>query len=168
MIELMVALGIASILMVSALGAVRNLSRAEFAAHRRYGESSLSSELRDLLVGDIVHATQYDTTADGFSLRTYASLDTETMERAHLQATVEYEVRPIAEGSWLVRIQRGDERDNDLTELVCSGVSGVELTEPDTLTAEAEATEDEPAALTVTIEFEDVDRETVRYTVLRR
>ena len=165
LIEIMVTLAIVSILTVGALSAVSGMTRSETAKAASHSHTVFLSSLRNLIEADILHATDYETTPDGFVVQTMVLLDETTMRRRHLPVAIEYQIRLIGEQSWLVRIQRPALEIPDSTELVWPGVATIDLAEQ--YGSEEESDQLQPAAYSVSIDFEDEKLEPLNFTVRR-
>ncbi len=165
LIEIMVTLAIVSILTVGALSAVSGMTRSETAQAAGHRHAVIVSSLRNLIEADILHATDYETTPEGFVLQTMVLLDHVTMRRRHLPVAVEYQIRLIGERSWLVRIQRPALEIPDSAELVWPGVTTIDLAEQ--YDSETESDQLQPTAYSVSIDFEDEKLESFSFTVRR-
>jgi prepilin-type N-terminal cleavage/methylation domain-containing protein len=164
LIELVAALAIVAMLMAAAVSVVAGLSRAERRDQARYESDYLAEPLARLLTGDLLQATQFEKTKEGYRLRTADCIDGRTLERKHLPCRVEYRVQRIGPRRWLVRDQQPQTLGQDSRELVCCDVKSFALA-PVSETAPGDRTM--PPAMVATIEFTTPGRQPLRYTVHR-
>lgn len=126
LVELMVSLAITGILMVAALGVVSSLARVRRQLEQPDG-AALSARVSSALWADLIHAERYLNTQEGFALVTWSTLDSDTLTRRHLLATVRYEVRQLSGRYWLLRTQQGRATRQSFTELVCPDIRRIQL-----------------------------------------
>lgn len=126
LIELTVAMAIATVVVVAAMATITALVRVHDLDRRRGRELAAADGLGWALAADLAHARAYRPLADGtgFELRTDARLDGGRMELDHLPTRVVYAIRRQVEGGpgFLVRTQHVDGR-KPWAELVGEGIS---------------------------------------------
>jgi len=125
LVEVTVALAITSLLMVTALATLVNVSRAEAANQGRVDATETRLVVQRLLARDLAHARSWQATSGGFTIMTEAALDADTLELTHQSAEVSYQTRQLGPHSYLLRTQKGPGK--PLTELVSPGVTGIAL-----------------------------------------
>lgn len=130
LIELVLALAIASMVSLAAMGVVVNLSRSREVQRREADAVTARQQLEGLMEADLQHAERYRLTKAGIEFQSAALIDPETLETRHLDCTIAYQVIEIGLDSWLVRRQQSVGQDA-FTELVCEGVIGIGLASRD-------------------------------------
>ena len=168
LVELVAALAVTAALVAAVLGVTTKLARNEAVSKRAHNAASLEERLEDLLQEDLTHAKGFREVPGGYALRSHAHLEAKTLERKHLPATVTYRVLPKETGGLLVRTQES-EFQPVVTELVAVGVKTIRLQGSAKQDASPpRAPNAVPAAVQVTIEFLEADRQPIRWTIRTR
>lgn len=127
LVELLVALAVASLLAFAALRATTALWRSQAAAEPLTAQQDNLAGLDRLLAAELIHADRYRNVPGGFELQSRAELEEKTLDRRHLPSLVRYEVRTVGQSSWLVRTQTRDQAGKPTVELVYPDVTAVSL-----------------------------------------
>jgi len=125
LIEITLALAIASVLTISALRATISLARGQDVEEGLEAVETLSIAVKQILQVDLQVADECKSIDGGFALRTRSTLEAGTLVRRLRPAIVRYEVITIGPRSWLLRTQVADNK--KLTELLCAGATRVQL-----------------------------------------
>jgi hypothetical protein len=130
MIETIGALVLAAVMMTTVMTVVTALARhgpSEGQDHGRWRQ-----RVTDLIAQDILHARGIQSRDNRVTLNGHPALDQQTLEPSHRPVTVTYHIHASGGQSWLVRTQTDtDSRsmNNHWSEVVASGVTGIEVTE---------------------------------------
>lgn len=126
LVEVVVAMAIACLLTLAAMGTISSLTRSCRLDQHRSSEATLVSGLQALLSTDLANAKECRMAAGGgLDLHCRAGLEPKSLELRHLPALVTYKAVKVGEMSWLVRTQQSLTGEVKYTELVCSGVAGI-------------------------------------------
>jgi hypothetical protein len=120
LVELVVALAVAALQVVS------TLARTERVASAAEETDALGDSLRLLLVGDLLNADRTRETAGGFTIRTHTYLAPGAAAPQHLPSLVTYEVRKVGQRSCLFRRQQCL-AEAETSDLVATGIQAVKL-----------------------------------------
>jgi prepilin-type N-terminal cleavage/methylation domain-containing protein len=126
LVEVLVTLVIVGVLTASSLGLVARLSKRQIALQQSGRRDDVAAGLRRLVELDLQHADRYRVLSDGFEIEARSTVAAETMALSHLPATIRYRIETIGPRPWLVRTQRGGDKDV-FRELVCSGVAKISV-----------------------------------------
>jgi len=104
--EMLLALAIASLLLVTTLRVITAASRSSAASRAADEHAPSRTQLKILLRMDILHADSYRQTTDGIEMKLRSSLDKKTLGLKHEPSIVAYRVLKIDGRNWLIRTQR--------------------------------------------------------------
>lgn len=129
-IELLAASGLAALLLAAVSGVLGTLSRHQRALVEKQTPPRWQRQFVEQLQWDLSNARRYEAAPKELRLAGFGGRDFSTGEVTFCRAEVRYEIVEIAEDSWLVRqeIHPDDHAlDNARTELVCGGVSKMNI-----------------------------------------
>jgi hypothetical protein len=156
LVELLASLAIATFLIVALLAVSVRLSRTSYFKKATQQQLQKNTALFPLLVTDVRHAIQCKSNADGFSLKTYNSLDSSTLERRHRLTEVYYTILTIDDQMWLLRRQETPM----LVQLICNDIVQWEVSSDDKDWPIGDQWTSLPLALTIDLTFRGPDTNT--------
>ncbi len=130
LVELLAAMALASVLLISVIGVVGRLARTRGYLLEHHAPSSWKMRVRELVRRDMIHARQLEIAEGELRLFGFGGHDYYTGRMVHDRGVVVYRVIAIDGRFWLVRqIRRPEERlgDDVRTDLVCRGVEAVDV-----------------------------------------
>lgn len=127
LVEMLASLAIVAMLMVTALAVTTSVARSRLTLRAGDGAgATLRRGAAALLETDLVHASHWRETTDGFALQTLVCLSARTMALQHVPSVVTYRVVETDAGRCLVRVQETSPEPPQ-TELVAVAVQGLTL-----------------------------------------
>ena len=145
MVEMLAATALAAVLFVTVLLVVASLGRERRELAQR-DRAEVPAELVDLLRWDLQNARTVRQDEGRMLLSGFGSLDPRSLDATVLAPVeVAYEVRELADRSWLIRRQTSADGDQEASaELVCADVSAVEVVAIEDADEEPNADESAP------------------------